>query len=75
MGGSSRVGDFAPMDSAGEHLFGLYDKIGRTKKIGISYSSNTVTAVTAGLAAETHGVQPKWKISEVQCTTRWKGGA
>ena len=59
--------DDGSTDSAGKDLLGLYDKIGHTKKIGIAYASNVVTEVTAGLAAEQQGVEPKWKISEVQC--------
>ena len=76
-GESSEVGAFRPTDSADgeaistddptQQMLGLYDKIGHTKRRGISYASNNVTAVTAGLAAEQQGVQPQWKICEVWC--------
>ena len=43
----------------------LYDKIGKTKKLGIVYSANTIANVSAGLQAEQQGVCTGWRICEV----------
>ena len=53
-----------------QELLELYDKIGHTKKMGIMYSANTVTDVSAGLQAEREGVRTGWRIGKV-CRHGW----
>ena len=48
-----------------QDLFELYDKIGHTKKMGITYTRNMVSAVSVGLQAEREGVCTGWQIGKV----------
>ena len=43
----------------------MYDKIEHTKKMGIVYSANVITDVSAGGTAQRLGVQQGWKILAV----------
>ena len=51
-----------------QELLELYDEIGHTKKMGIVYSANAVTDVSAGFQAEREGVCTGWRIGKVCCT-------
>ena len=50
-----------------QELLELYDKIGHTKKMGITYSANSITNVSAGLQAEREGVCEGWRMCQVCC--------
>ena len=59
----------AEADGGGcDELLEVYDRIGRSKRIGFQYSRNEVTEVAPGLQAEREGVHRGWRIREVNGT-------
>ena len=48
-----------------QDLLELYDKLHKTKMIGVEYTANVVIDLREGLSAFRQGVQKGWKIGEV----------